>query len=183
MNTVVEYKPEHQVENSGTNNEISLDQIVVQKHTSIVVANVSDEQSSESYILQPQTGESSSSSTTSTSTTSSSTTIHNPPPIVPQPAPVAQTIELGAQAAVKRYNVTRNAGIRMVIFTSLFLILNVAATMGTILAALKGTEVDAVHIGGQDLVASTMGIFVFLIFGTVPEAKKALRQLFSCSEI
>ncbi|CAG8511858.1 861_t:CDS:2 [Paraglomus brasilianum] len=71
----------------------------------------------------------------------------------------------------KAYNITRSAAIRMVFFTTAYLLTNIVASIETILFALAGKSLDP-HPGGSDITLVSLGIALFLIFGTAGDVRK-----------
>ncbi|CAG8519444.1 7672_t:CDS:2 [Paraglomus occultum] len=71
----------------------------------------------------------------------------------------------------KAYNVTRSAAIRMVFFTSAYLISNFLASAETIIFVMEKKALDP-HPGGSDITLVSLGIALFLIFGTASDVRK-----------
>jgi len=71
----------------------------------------------------------------------------------------------------KQYNIKRAAAIRMVFFTVVYLITNISATIETIVFVIADKPLD-LHPGGSDIVCVSLGIMLFLIFGTADDVRK-----------
>ncbi|CAG8519426.1 7671_t:CDS:2 [Paraglomus occultum] len=71
----------------------------------------------------------------------------------------------------KSYNITRTAAIRMVFFTVIYLITNISASIETIVFVMAGKPLDS-HPGGSDIVLVSLGVILFLIFGTADDVRK-----------
>ena len=65
----------------------------------------------------------------------------------------------------RSYNLTRAAAIRMVSFSFGFALINVAASIQTILLVISRDKDESKGLRGSDLVGALMGILIYLVFG------------------
>jgi len=76
------------------------------------------------------------------------------------------TLNVGRETLDKTHNITRVAVIRMVVFTIVYLLMNISVSVETVLFAIVDKPLDP-HLSGSDVVHSSLGIIFFLFFGTV----------------
>ena len=70
------------------------------------------------------------------------------------------------------YNMTRAAAIRMVLFSSGFALINVTASIQTIMLVIKGEKDESKGLRGNDIVGASMGILIYIVFGLPRNMKR-----------
>jgi hypothetical protein len=92
-------------------------------------------------------------------------------PQEPQERTAATVVAPTGLASNKSYNVTKAAAIRMVFFTTAYMTTNLLASVDTILTSLNHKSLTP-KPNSADLVFATLGIALFLIFGTAADVRK-----------
>ncbi|GBC02345.1 hypothetical protein RclHR1_04580013 [Rhizophagus clarus] len=86
----------------------------------------------------------------------------------------SQSLSLQNNLSQKRYNLTKEAVIRMSILSSSIILINCLASIGTIVSVLSH-ELLSKEVNINDWAGSVMGICTFLIFGFSREIRNAWR--------
>jgi len=81
------------------------------------------------------------------------------------------TINVGKETLDKTHCITRVAAIRMIVFTIIYLIMNISVSVETVFFVIVDKPLDS-RPSGFDIVHSLLSIVFFLFFGTVGDARK-----------